>query len=123
MNTFPVERVRTAAGPAFDRGQKVALSDLRLPRSRQAKFIIGIRPKNMWSDTRTPGVRQQPRAYLRGARRFHPRLPHAGAGDLVFKVGDAGLRLELDQAVSFSFEPEKVLFYDTETTMRIRPGH
>jgi len=41
----------------------------------------------------------------------------------VFKVGEAGLRLQLDQAVSFSFEPEKVLFYDTETTMRIRPGH
>jgi len=85
---------------------------------------MGIRPKNLILGTAgRPG-------YLSGRVHTFEVLGDftlssitLGHGDLVFKVGDAGLRLALDQAVTFSFDPEKVLFYDVETTMRIRPGH
>ena len=126
MNTFLVERVKDNGKDMLSvAGQKVALSDLRLPWvPDKQKFIIGIRPKNLVLGTAgSPG-------YLNGRVHTFEVLGDftlasitIGTGDLVFKVGNAGLRMALDQPVSFSFEPEKVLFYDEETTMRIRPGH
>jgi multiple sugar transport system ATP-binding protein len=126
MNTFPVERVRDGGRDLLSiAGQKVALSDLRLPAvPDQPKFIIGIRPKNLVVGTAgRPGYINSRVHTFEVLGDFTLASLTLGEGDLVFKVGDAGLRLKLDQAVSFSFEPEKVLFYDTETTIRIRPGH
>ncbi|HTP58593.1 MAG TPA: ABC transporter ATP-binding protein [Spirochaetia bacterium] len=126
MNTFLVERLKDGGSHSIAiAGQKVALADLRLPAiPDREKFIMGIRPKNLILGTAgRPG-------YLSGRVHTFEVLGDftlssitLGHGDLVFKVGDAGLRLALDQAVTFSFDPEKVLFYDVETTMRIRPGH
>ncbi len=126
MNTFPVERVKDGGRDVLViAGQKVALADLRLPMvpDRQ-KFIIGIRPKNLALETAgRPGCLRGRVHTFEVLGDFTLASITMGEGDLVFKVGDAGLRLALDQPVSFSFDPEKILFYDVETTMRIRPGH
>ncbi|HET6485498.1 MAG TPA: ABC transporter ATP-binding protein [Spirochaetia bacterium] len=125
VNTFPAERIREGGRDLLSiAGQKVGLADLRLPAvpDRQ-KFIIGIRPKHLVLGTAAaPG-------YLRGQVHTFEVLGDftlaaltMGTGDLVFKVGDAGLRLALDQPLTFSFDPGKVLFYDVQTTSRIRPG-
>ncbi len=126
MNTFPVERLREGGRDFLSiAGQKVAPSDLRLPWVPDAaKFTIGIRPKNLVLGTAgSPGHLSGRVHTFEVLGDFTLASITLGEGDLVFKVGDAGLRLALDQQVSFSFQPEKVLFYDAETTMRIRPGH
>jgi multiple sugar transport system ATP-binding protein len=126
MNTFLVERVKEGGRDLLSfAGQKVALSELRLPAVPDTQtFIMGIRPKNLLVGTAGhPGYINSRVHTFEVLGDFTLTSLTLGEGDLVFKVGDAGLRLELDQPISFSFEPEKVLFYDVETTMRIRPGH
>lgn len=126
MNTFPVERIREGGRDLLSIvGQKVAVSDLRLPAvPDKARFILGIRPKNLVLERAgSPGSIRGLVHTFEVLGDFTLASLSLGAGDLVFKVGDAGLRMELDQAVSFSFQPEKVLFYDVETATRIRPGH
>lgn len=123
MNTFLVERTRDGERDMLSiGGQKVALADLRLPSvPDREKFIIGIRPKNLvLGDAGPLGGRVHTFEVLGD---YTLASLSMGSGDLVFKIGDAGLRLALDQPVSFSFEPDKVLFYDADTTLRIRSGH
>ncbi len=126
MNTFLVERLRDGGKDMVSvAGQKVPLADLHLRAVPDAeKFIIGIRPKNLVLGTAgSPGCLTGRVHTFEVLGDFTLASITMGTGDLVFKVGDAGLRLALDQPVSFSFEPEKVVFYDVQSTMRIRPGH
>ena len=126
MNTFPVERIKDGGKDMVSiAGQKVPLADLHLRAVPGAgKFIIGIRPKNLVLGTaESPGCLTGRVHTFEVLGDFTLASITMGTGDLVFKIGDAGLRLALDQPVSFSFEPEKVVFYDVQTTLRIRPGH
>lgn len=126
MNTFPVERIRDGGRDLlFIAGQKIALAELRLPAvPDKEKFIIGIRPKNLVLGPAGATGSLPGRVHtFEVLGDFTLASLNIGAEDLVFKVGDAGLRLALDQSVSFSFEPEKVLFYDAETTLRIKPAN
>jgi multiple sugar transport system ATP-binding protein len=126
VNTFPVERIKDGGQDILSiAGQKVTVRDLRLPQvPDKQKFIIGVRPKNL-----VLGAAGKPGSLSGRVHTFEVLGDFTlasltlGTGELVFKIGDAGLSLELDEAVSFSFEPDKVLFYDVETSMRIRPGH
>jgi len=126
MNTFPVERTRDGGRDLLSiGGQKVALADLRLPSvPDRERFIIGIRPKNLVLGAAGATGPLAGRVHTFEVLGDYTLASLSmGSGDLVFKIGDAGLRLALDQPVSFAFEPDKVLFYDAETSLRIRSGH
>jgi multiple sugar transport system ATP-binding protein len=125
MNTFPVERLREGGKDLLSiAGQKVALSDLRVPFVPDTpRFVAGIRPKNLVLGTAaSPGYLSARVHTFEVLGDFTLASLTMGEGDLVFKVGEAVLRLALDQAVTFSFQPDKLLFYDAQSTMRIRPG-
>jgi multiple sugar transport system ATP-binding protein len=126
MNTFAVERARDGGRDMLSiAGQKVTVKDLRLPWiPDKERFTIGIRPKNIDLGTAgSPGRLSGKVHTFEVLGDFTLASISLGTDDLAFKIGDAGLRLGLDEPVSFSFEPEKVLFYDAETTLRIQPGH
>ncbi len=126
MNTFPVERVQEGGRDLLViGGQKVVASDLGLPALPPARrFILGIRPKNVVlggaGEAGRIGGRVHTFEMLGDVTLASVEL---GSGDLVFKIGDAGLRLALDEPVAISFEPDKVHFFDAETSSRIRPAH
>jgi len=123
MNTFHVERLQDGGRDVLLMGgQKVAAKDLGLRAlPRAPRFILGVRPKNLvLGEGGRPG-------YISGRVHTFEMLGDftlasidVGSGELVFKIGDAGLRLGLDAPVAFSFEPDKVLFYDAETLNRIK---
>jgi multiple sugar transport system ATP-binding protein len=126
MNTLPVERLRDGGRDLLAiGGQQVAARDFGLPGLPGApRFIIGIRPKNL-----VLGAPGQPGRISGRVHTFEMlgdftlASVKLGSGDLVFKIGDAGLRLALDEPVSLSCEPDKVHFFDAETSNRIRPGN
>jgi multiple sugar transport system ATP-binding protein len=125
MNTFPVERRQDGGADLLViGGQQVAARDVGLAALPAApRFTLGIRPKSLvLGPAGAPG---------RLAGRVHTfemlgdvtlASIELGQGDLAFKIGDAGLRLGLDEPVTVSFEPDKVHFFDAETSKRIRPG-
>jgi multiple sugar transport system ATP-binding protein len=126
MNTFAAERRQDGGRELLTiGGQTVAAKDLGLPALPSAeKFIIGIRPKNLLL-----GAAGQPGRIAGRVHTFETlgdftlASIELGSGDRVFKIGDAGLRLALDEPVAFSFDPTKVLFYDAQTSNRITPGN
>jgi ABC-type sugar transport system ATPase subunit len=125
MNTFPVARVRDGGADLVSiAGQRVALADLGLAAvPDRPELIIGIRPKNLvLGKAGSPGRLQGRVHTFEVLGDFTLASISLGSGDLVFKIGDAGLRLGVDDPVSLSFEPEKVLFYDARTSLRIRAG-
>ena len=121
MNTFPVERLRENGGDYLRiGGQRLAAKDLSLKVPDAQTFILGTRPKHV-----VLGAADAP-GRIKGRVHTFEVLGdltlasiELDSGDLVFKIGEAGLRLALDEPVSFSFDPEKVLFYDAKTTLRI----
>ncbi|HET6436430.1 MAG TPA: ABC transporter ATP-binding protein [Anaeromyxobacter sp.] len=126
MNTFAVERVQDGGRDLLLLGgQQVAARDIGLGSLPAAsRFTIGIRPKNV-----VLGRAGQP-GCIGGRVHTFEMLGDVtlasidlGSGDLAFKVGDAGLRLALDEPVTISFQPDKVHFFDAETSKRIKPGH
>jgi multiple sugar transport system ATP-binding protein len=125
MNTFSVKKTREG-GVDFLAigGQKVAARDLKLPSLPEAEsFIIGVRPKNVVFGTKggAGAIRGKVHTFeVLGDFTLASLL--LDSGDLIFKIGDAGLRMALDEPVSFSFDPDKVLFYDTQSTRRILTG-
>lgn len=126
MNTFPVERLKDDGQDLLSiAGQRVPLTDLRFPAVPDApRFILGTRPKNLaLVAAGTPGCLSGRVHTFEVLGDFTLASLEMGSGELVFKIGDAGLRLALDEPVSFSFQPDKVLFYDAQTSLRIRPGH
>jgi multiple sugar transport system ATP-binding protein len=126
MNTFPVERLKDDGRDLLlIGGQKVSARDLGLPALPDAgKFVIGIRPKHLaLGKAGKPGCITGRVHTFEVLGDFTLASITMGSGDLAFKIGDTGLRLALDEPVSFSFEPDKVLFYDAQTSNRIRPVH
>ena len=126
MNTFPVERLQDGGRDLLlIGGQQVTARDLGLTVLPAAqRFIIGIRPKNVvLAASGQPGLISGRVHTFETLGDFTLASISLGAGDLVFKIGEAGLRLALDEPVAFTFEPDKVLFYDTQTSNRITPGH
>jgi multiple sugar transport system ATP-binding protein len=125
MNTFDVERVQDGGQELLlIGGQKVAARDLGLPALPDAKrFTLGIRPKNLvLGSAGKPGSLGGRVHTFEMLGDFTLASIELGSGARVFKIGEAGLRLSLDEPVSFSFQPDKVLFYDAQTSNRIRPG-
>jgi multiple sugar transport system ATP-binding protein len=122
MNTFPVEREKSG-GEDFLRiaGQRIAARDLHLAALPDAAaFIMGTRPKHIVLGTPTrPGSVKGRIHTFEVLGDFTLASIELDSGDLVFKIGDAGLRLALDEPVSFSFDAEKVLFYDARSSLRI----
>jgi len=126
MNTLHAERVQDGATDfLLVGGEKVAAKDVGLPALPAAsKFIVGIRPKNLvLASAGKPGCISGRVHTFEMLGDFTLASIELRSGDLVFKIGDAGLRLELDEPIAFSFESQKVLFYDAETSDRIRAGH
>ena len=126
MNTFPAVRVKDGGREMLSiAGQKIAVADLRLPWiPDKERFTIGVRPKNLvLGSGSNHGTLSGKIHTFEVLGDFTLASIELGSGDLAFKIGEAGLRMGLDEPVSFSFEPEKVLFYDAETTLRIRQGH
>ena len=125
MNTFSVER-STAGGKDYLSigGQRIAAEELRLPWvPKLPAFVMGIRPKNVvLGAAGRPGSVNGRIHTFEVLGDFTLASVELESGDLIFKIGEAGLRLALDEPVSISFEPEKVLYYDPQSTLRIRPG-
>jgi len=126
MNIFAVERVQDGGRDLLlIGGQKVTARDIGITWLPAAtRFTIGIRPKNVVLG------RQGQSGGIDGRVHTFEMLGDVtlasielGSGDLAFKVGDAGLRLALDEPVTISFQPDRVHFFDTETSNRIRPGY
>lgn len=120
MNTVPVERLREGGEDLLlIAGVKLparAMGLSSLPDS--ASFILGVRPKNVRMDSGAGSIEGRVHTFeVLGD--FTLASFELASGEIIFKVGDAGLRLGLDQKVSFSFDPGKVLFYDPKTTSRI----
>ena len=122
MNTFPVEREKSG-GEDFLRiaGQRIAARNLHLGALPDAPaFIMGTRPKHIVLGTPSrPGSVKGRIHTFEVLGDFTLASIELDSGDLVFKIGDAGLRLGLDEPVSFSFDPEMVLLYDTKSSLRI----
>jgi len=122
MNIFSAERPRGSGQDILSLGGKeITVEELELPWiPDQEKFMIGIRPKNLLLDSaQNPGM-------LRGKVHTFEMLGEytlvsveLASGELAFITADTGLHMSLDEPVAFSFKPEKVLFYDAETTSRI----
>jgi multiple sugar transport system ATP-binding protein len=123
MNTFPVARVTEGGVDSLIvAGQKLSLRELGLPAvPDRPELVVGVRPKNVaLGKAGSPGCLQGRVHTFEVLGDFTLAAISLGSGDLVFKIGDAGLRLAVDDLVSLSFEPEKVLFYDARTSLRIR---
>ena len=125
MNTFSVERI-TSGGRDFLSigGQRIAAEELRLPWvPKLPAFVMGIRPKNVvLGAAGRPGSVKGRVHTFEVLGDFTLASVELESGDLIFKIGEAGLRLGLDEPVSISFEPEKVLYYHPQSTLRIRQG-
>jgi multiple sugar transport system ATP-binding protein len=125
MNTFSVER-STVAGRDYLSigGQRIAAEELRLPWvPKLPTFVMGIRPKNViLGEAGRPGSVKGRIHTFEVLGDFTLASVELESGDLIFKIGEAGLRHDLDEPVSISFEPEKVLYYDPQSTLRIRQG-
>jgi multiple sugar transport system ATP-binding protein len=122
MNTFPVERLKEDGGNYLRiGGQKLAVKDLNLRSIPDAPaFILGTRPKHIvLGAPGAPGCVKGRIHTFEVLGDFTLASIELDSGDLVFKIGEAGLRLALDEPVSFSFDPEKVIYYDAKTSFRI----
>lgn len=122
MNTFPVERTKADGGDYLRvGGQRIAAKDMNLKSIPDSQtFIMGTRPKHIVLGTpASPGSVKGRIHTFEVLGDFTLASIELDSGDLVFKIGDAGLRLALDEPVSFSFDPKKVLFYDAKTSLRI----
>jgi multiple sugar transport system ATP-binding protein len=124
MNTLRAERVQDGGEDLLSIGDRRVLArDLglrALPAAR--KFILGIRPKNLVLRPAGQAGTLAGRVHtFEMLGDFTLASVDLGSGHLAFKIGEAGLRLALDEPVAISFEPEKVHFFDAETSRRIRP--
>ncbi|HET9595144.1 MAG TPA: ABC transporter ATP-binding protein [Anaeromyxobacteraceae bacterium] len=125
MNTLRAERVQEGGRDQLRiGGQNLSARDLglrALPAARE--LTLGIRPKNVTlRPAGEPGTLAGRVHTFEMLGDFTLASIDLGSGHLAFKIGEAGLRLALDEPVAVSFEPEKVHFFDAETSLRIRPG-
>jgi multiple sugar transport system ATP-binding protein len=122
MNVFPAERTREGGEDYLAiSGQRVAAKALGLPSLPDAaSFVMGTRPKSLvlGSGGRAGSMKGRVHTF-ESLGDFTMASIELGSGDLVFKVGDTGLRLELDEPVTFDFDRDRVLFYDKATGERI----
>jgi len=120
MNTMIAERSRSEGEDFLTiAGQRVSAKAMGLTALPNAEsFILGVRPKNVKFES-GPGSIQGRIHTFEVLGDFTLASIELNSGDTIFKIGEAGLRLNLDQQLAFAFDPWKVLFYDRKTTLRI----
>lgn len=123
MNIFSVERIsEDGKDKLLIAGQKITVENLNLPWiPNEQIFKIGVRPKNLLiGSAEHPGALQGKVHTFELLGEYTLISIDLEDKEPVFLIGDSGLHISLDEPIAFSFEPEKVLFYDVETSSRIR---
>ncbi|MBI9108075.1 MAG: ABC transporter ATP-binding protein [Spirochaetales bacterium] len=123
MNTLRVKRITEDGKEYLQIGSsKLTSAELGLKAFPQkSEFIIAMRPKyvGLLDSSKQKGVEGSVHTF-ENLGDYTQAAIELESGDIVFMIGDVDLRLQLDEKVILGFVPEKVLFYDIETTKQIK---
>jgi len=103
-------------------GTKIAVDELKINDiPDKHEFIMAMRPKNIEiiSGNKSGGIRGSIHTFEKLGD-YTLTAIKLSSGDLAFMIGDVNLHLDLDDDVRIRFIPEKVLFYDIDSSLLLR---